>query len=341
MNYRVITSAVLATSLSVFAGQVYFDFLDRPSYSAGLLGIDSLTFPKDRRGTTDSLFIEGFGLKGFDRVPLLGTEIFFRTNYFDAEKMSIDVDAGARPGDYSFYLRDVEYIDFVNVDNNKDTDSDGISDVDEIYKIGTNPLSEDTDGDGTDDGAEMKVFNPNNPAVWNPHVADLPKLEVTMTMTPSIALQRTTSTGSSKSTTISEGETLQTAESVSNAETRSASLMNGWNVGVTAGIQKDDPTFLVNVGYHGSFTQSEGHTLTESQSKTITSNYTKAVAEAMTQGETISGGSISMQAKVTNTGKVAYSIDNLVLNASTYTWAMEPGKATGRKSPSLRGNPGN
>jgi hypothetical protein len=140
-----------------------------------------------------------------------------------------------------------------------------------------------------------------------------------MTMTPSIALQRTTSTGSSKSTTISEGETLQTAESVSNAETRSASLMNGWNVGVTAGIQKDDPTFLVNVGYHGSFTQSEGHTLTESQSKTITSNYTKAVAEAMTQGETISGGSISMQAKVTNTGKVAYSIDNLVLNASTYT----------------------
>ena len=319
MNYRVITSAVLATSLSAFAGQAYFIFKKDSTYSAGLLGLDSVTFPKDRRGTSDSLFIEGFGLKGFDRIPLRKTEISFRTNYFDAEKMSIDVDAGARPMDYSFYLRDVEYIDFIEMDNNKDTDKDGISDVDEMFKIGTNPLSEDTDGDGTDDGAEMKVFNPNNPAVWNPHVADLPKLEVTMTMTPSIALQRTTSTGSSKSTTISEGETLQTAESVSNAETRSASLMNGWNVGVTAGIQKDDPTFLVNVGYHGSFTQSEGHTLTESQSKTITSNYTKAVAEAMTQGETISGGSISMQAKVTNTGKVAYSIDNLVLNASTYT----------------------
>ena len=118
MNYRVITSAVLATSLSAFAGQAYFIFKKDSTYSAGLLGLDSVTFPKDRRGTSDSLFIEGFGLKGFDRIPLRKTEISFRTNYFDAEKMSIDVDAGARPMDYSFYLRDVEYIDFIEMDNN-------------------------------------------------------------------------------------------------------------------------------------------------------------------------------------------------------------------------------
>lgn len=319
MNYRILTSTVLAFSLSAFAGQAYFIFKKDSTYSAGLLGLDSLSFSKDRRGTADSLFMEGYGLKGFDRVPLRNTEISFRTNYFDGEKMSIGVDAGSRPGDYSFYLRDVEYVDFTEINNKKDSDSDGLTDVDEIYKIGTNPLSADTDGDGVSDGDEMKVFNPQNPTVWNPHVADLPKLEVTMMMTPSITLTRTTTSGSSTSTTVSESESLQKSESVSNAETRSASLMNGWNVGVTAGVQKGEPTFLVNVGYHGSFTQSEGHTLTENQSKTITSNYTKAIAEAMTQGETISGGSISMQARVTNKGKVAYTIDNLLLNASTYT----------------------
>lgn len=75
----------------------------------------------------------------------------------------------------------------------------------------------------------------------------------------------------------------------------------------------------MNVGYNGSYTESEGHTLTENQSKAITQNYNKAVADAMTEGESISGGTLSMQARITNTGKVAYSIENLILAASTYT----------------------
>ena len=113
MNYRIITSAVLALSLSSFAGQAYFIFKKDSTYTAGLLGIDSLNFPKDRRGETDSLFIAGYGLKAFDRVPLANTEVSFKTDYYDAEKLSVNVQSGPRVGSFLFYLRDVEYIDFV------------------------------------------------------------------------------------------------------------------------------------------------------------------------------------------------------------------------------------
>ena len=319
MNYRIITSAVLALSLSSFAGQAYFIFKKDSTYTAGLLGIDSLNFPKDRRGETDSLFIAGYGLKGFDRVPLTNTEVSFKTDYYDAEKLFVNVQSGPRVGSFFFYLRDVEYIDFIKVNSKSDTDGDGLSDVDEIYKIGTNPRMADTDGDGVDDGAEMNLFNPQNPTVWNPNVADLPMLEVTMTMTPSVTLHRTTSSSVSKSTTISEGQAVQTTTGISNSETETASLMNGWSVGVSGGISKDGWHIEGSVGYNGSYTSSTGHTMTESQSSSMTRNYNQAITESMTQGETITGGSISMQARITNTGKVAYTIENLLLNASTYT----------------------
>ncbi len=151
MNYRIITSAVLALSLTSFAGQAYFIFKKDSTYTAGLLGLDSLNFPKDRRGETDSLFIAGYGLKAFDRVPLANTEVSFKTDYYDAEKLSVNVQSGPRIGSFLFYLRDVEYIDFVKVNSKSDTDGDGLSDIDEIYKIGTNPRMADTDGDGYDE----------------------------------------------------------------------------------------------------------------------------------------------------------------------------------------------
>ena len=147
MNYRIIISAVLALSLTSFAGQAYFIFKKDSTYTAGLLGLDSLNFPKDRRGETDSLFIAGYGLKGFDRVPLTNTEVSFKTDYYDAEKLSVNVQSGPRVGSFLFYLRDVEYIDFIKMNSKSDTDGDGISDVDEIYKIGTNPRMTDTDRD--------------------------------------------------------------------------------------------------------------------------------------------------------------------------------------------------
>ena len=48
--------------------------------------------------------------------------------------------------------------------NDPDTDADGLSDGDELFRYGTNPLNADTDGDGMNDGREIEIgCDPNNP----------------------------------------------------------------------------------------------------------------------------------------------------------------------------------
>ncbi len=46
--------------------------------------------------------------------------------------------------------------------NDADSDEDGVSDYDEIYTYGTNPLRESTDGDAYDDGQELFGYSPAN-----------------------------------------------------------------------------------------------------------------------------------------------------------------------------------
>ena len=49
-----------------------------------------------------------------------------------------------------------EYVD-IDAIKNYDGDSDGLSDLDELYKYYTNPFEKDSDGDGLDDGKEIKI----------------------------------------------------------------------------------------------------------------------------------------------------------------------------------------
>ena len=303
------------------AGRANIQIGEDSVYTAGLVGLDSITFPKTHYVGEDTLNIQGYGLKAFKPIGLKNVKgMTFDTRFGDNEKLNLNVTSTALKGSYSFNLSDVKSVETAEVDPTLDTDGDGIPDYDEIFKFKTNPYAKDTDGDGFEDGEELfELFNPENPTVWNPNVADLPKLEVTMTMTPSITLNRTTSSNTTKTVTISEGESVKNTQSISFSETESAALMSAWNIGFSAGYASNSGQFVVNWGYNGSYTESEGHTLTENQSKAITQNYNKAVAEAMSEGESISGGTLSMQARITNTGKVAYSIENLILAASTYT----------------------
>lgn len=218
---------------AAFAAETYSPLRARVDTSAALLGKEA-AFARLVRITMKDGSVEEFLVESVKTLTFqANTEVSFKTDYYDAEKLSVNVQSGAGIGSFLFYLRDVEYIDFVKVNSKSDTDGDGLSDIDEIYKIGTNPRMADTDGDGYDDGTEMNLFNPQNPTVWNPNVADLPKLEVTMT--PSVTLTRTTSTGTTRSSSISEGESVQTATGVSNSETQSASLMSAWSFGIQGG----------------------------------------------------------------------------------------------------------
>lgn len=64
------------------------------------------------------------------------------------------------------------------IDPELDTDGDGLKDIDEVERYGTNPNVADTDGDGFDDRDEIveKAFDAdNNNFQFNPLIADVPQ----------------------------------------------------------------------------------------------------------------------------------------------------------------------
>jgi len=63
--------------------------------------------------------------------------------------------AGAYPANPVFLTNTVGGVDIELLDKLLDTDSDGLSDYDEVYLYGTNPYLGDTDGDGMDDAQEL------------------------------------------------------------------------------------------------------------------------------------------------------------------------------------------
>lgn len=79
-----------------------------------------------------------------------------------------------------------------------DTDSDGLSDIDERVVYGTPPILPDTDGDGKSDHEEIVsyAFDPTNaPLRFNPRVADLPLLEVQLVSAPRVTISITETIG--------------------------------------------------------------------------------------------------------------------------------------------------
>ena len=240
MFTKYFTAAALTTMFvapCALAGLANIQIGEDSVYTAGLVGLDSITFPKTHYVGEDTLNIQGYGLKAFKPIGLKNVKgMTFDSRFGDNEKLNLNVTSTALKGAYSFNLSDVKSVETAEIDPTLDSDEDGIPDYDEIFKFKTNPYAKDTDGDGFDDSEELfELFNPENPTVWNPNVADLPKLEVTMTMTPSITLNRTTSSNTTKTVTISEGESVKNTQSISFSETESAALMNAWNIGFSAG----------------------------------------------------------------------------------------------------------
>jgi hypothetical protein len=73
-----------------------------------------------------------------------------------------------------------------------DTDGDGLSDNEEVHVYGTSPLLQDTDGDGFTDYKEVVDlgFDPaQDPARFNPRVADLPVMLIVLAGPPVVTIQ--------------------------------------------------------------------------------------------------------------------------------------------------------
>ena len=320
-------SALLAASATLsMAGviNVYTEDAKEASASLNLTTIDSLTF--SGKAEKKELNFSGKAKQGAIKLTDID-HVDFKLKDKSKETMTVTVGEGIDEGKHTFKLSEIKNIEIIEMDSDKDTDGDALTDIDEIYKYGTSANNSDTDGDGWSDGEELGgLYSPTNPTTFNPLIADVPGLKVVLKKTPSITLNVETSEDETESVTVSESKEISTTNSVSYEQTRSADIMSSWSLSTTQGweLGKLDGGFgakwvgSVSAGYEGSYTTSTGMTWSSSEEKSVAQNYERALSNERTNGRTVSGATVCMQVELWNTSNIAFTIGSLRLNASTY-----------------------
>ncbi len=321
-------SALLAVSASLsMAGviDIYTDDGKKPSTSLNLTTIDSLTFSgkaaKKELDFSGKAKQKAIKLADIDRVE-------FSIKKKSKETMTVEVAEGVSVGKHTYKLAEIKKIEIVETDSDKDKDGDGLTDIEEVYKYDTNPNSTDTDGDGWSDSEELAdgMYSPSNPTKFNPRIADVPGLRVTLKKSPSITLNITTSEGKTESESVSKGSEVSKTNSTSYEESRSTDIMHAWEVSTTQGVEvgagitgvSASYSGSVTLGYNGSYTTSTGMTWNSTEENSVAESYEKAVTKEKSEGNEVSGATVCMQVELKNTSDIAFTIEALKLSASIY-----------------------
>ena len=324
-------SALLAASATLsMAGviNVYTEDAKEASASLNLTTIDSLTF--SGKAEKKELNFSGKAKQGAIKLTDID-HVDFKLKDKSKETMTVTVGEGIDAGTHTFKLSEIKNIEIIEMDSDEDMDEDGLSDLAEIYKYDTNPNAADTDGDGWSDKEELAdgMYSPTNPTKFNPRIADVPGLMVTLKKSPSITLNITTSEGKTTSESITNGHEVSKTSSTSYEQTRSADLTNAWEISTTQGwevnwkgtdLAKAGVTYTgsITVGYNGSYTSSTGMTWGSSEEKSVAESYEKAVSTEKSKGSEINGATVCMQVELKNTSDIAFTIEDLKISASTF-----------------------
>ena len=316
-------SALLVASASLsMAGVIdfYTDGEKKPSTSLNLMTIDSLTF--SGKGEKKEIDFSGKAKQKSIKLSKID-QMKFSLKDKSKETMTVTVGEGVMAGKHTFKLSEIKKIEIVETDSDKDKDNDGLTDIEEIYKYDTNPNSTDTDGDGWNDSEELAdgMYSPSNPTKFNPRIADVPGLRITLVKTPSITLNITTSEGVSGSETISNGSEVSRANSTSYEQTRSVDIMEGWKLSTTQSVEVGGGfkySGSVTLGYNASYTSSTGMSWSSTEENKVAESYEKALANETSEGSEINGATVCMQVELENTSDIAFTIEALKLSASMY-----------------------
>lgn len=312
-------------------------------FKTNLSNVGSLTFVEEGKDNASKLNVKKSETSEFlytEFVKKLHSLSFSYVQPNIAETMSVRWrNAKGESFSYTAFLAKIENIEIINIPDSLDSDEDGLSDYEELYVYETNPHDADTDGDGYDDKEEVGRFKPENPTLWNPKVADLPRYKIELIQLPDIYLSLKSSSGETVTKTIVEGRNDATANSVNQSYASSGSLKNGWaiNFGAAGGRkpEKDstspgsrfvDSAYVLTWGgsispsfsWNGNSSLSQGTTIGASLQKTMGETYTKTVAESNTNGTEIEGAKIRTMLRFINTGHVAYTIENVAAMLSSY-----------------------
>lgn len=194
-----------------------------------------------------------------------------------------------------------------------DTDGEGLSDCYEVF-IGTSPADVDSDGDGLSDYDEVvtKAFDPSiNNFQFNPRIADVPEITVTLQNIPAISVSYTDS--QSTSHTMGVTRTNESATTLTHSHTYEQSV--GEEVSSTLGSSGGTSGFDVSSSTTYSVSQQETMSWTSTQSSE--NRNSRAVMQQATSesGVTNSNGNIEVLLKVQNRGYQTITLSNMTITA--------------------------
>ena len=206
-----------------------------------------------------------------------------------------------------------------------DTDGDGLKDTDEISIYHTNPDLYDTDGDGYSDGDEITTyqFNPSvNPHKFNPRVADVPKIGLTLQSLPSIVVHYTTSEGSSNPVPQDWGTKTATSRSKdqTTTATKSASHTHGVKLGAEQEYSVTGVKTTVSAEYSYSYTSTASNSTSFSASQTASKRDTYNQCRSYEKNNEYSeaNGELQTIIEISNIGDIAFTVKNLYLKATEF-----------------------
>lgn len=180
----------------------------------------------------------------------------------------------------------------------------------------TSPTIADTDGDSYTDYDEIIQLG----SQFNPLIANLPQLELSLVGTAdlslTIAYSDSTQQAQTKSTSLAQGQS--TTDQNYASTVRKTWDKYGQKVSASASYNAlKGATYSVNV--EASFEEGTATTKTNGWSDSTTNQsqqtYDDAVQTARQQGREITGGSISMGVQIENTGLVSYDLTDLTVTA--------------------------
>lgn len=202
----------------------------------------------------------------------------------------------------------------------EDQDGDGLTNGQELT-YGTNPYVADTDGDGYSDADEIinKGFNPtSDPFKFNPNVADIPQIKITLSSPPKLTIDHQSS--STSQSTLQTGQSSSTASTITTGETSTESQAvettvskQSWGGSV---LGKKLPAKVGNVTQKTSTTEETSFSWSKQQAEENRMTYENSLAVSQESGFVYNGGEIAITVNVENTGHIAFTLTNPVLSVT-------------------------
>lgn len=215
----------------------------------------------------------------------------------------------------------------------KDSDGDGVSDYDELYKFFTDPANKDTDGDGWTDGQELNYYTEGS-NTFNPRIADVPQLEIQFVGRPEIGFNYQTSSTDTVTESVTNTEGTVHSQSATNTNSHTRNETHGWHTKVgfgfswTAGVNffetKAKNSINVEAGYNGSVMSGDTFTYSQNQSESFSQSITKGHTTSETTGKTVTGGTIRVNAKFKNPSNLAYTVRSATVTFTGITDFRQP-----------------